>query len=201
MSALRARIMNILYLDTSQNVLTAGVLKGAENFPRSVDAGKNGHTRIILSEIDAALKEAGLDVSEIDAVAAVTGPGSFTGIRIGAATASALCRGTGAAKIAVTEFEIIAYNRAKAYAAVEAGRGNLYFAECEDGVPVRTGFIPAEEREGAEREHTFFFSPSGGRADTLARIAAEKAARGDFVTAFEPFYMRKSQAERNANEV
>ena len=180
MSALRARIMNILYLDTSQNVLTAGVLKGAENFPRSVDAGKNGHTRIILSEIDA--------------VAAVTGPGSFTGIRIGAATASALCRGTGAAKIAVTEFEIIAYNRAKAYAAVEAGRGNLYFAECEDGVTVRTGFIPAEEREGAEREHTFLFSPSGGRADTLARIAAEKAA-------FEPFYMRKSQAERNANEV
>ena len=146
MSALRARIMNILYLDTSQNVLTAGVLKGAENFPRSVDAGKNGHTRIILSEIDAALKEAGLDVSEIDAVAAVTGPGSFTGIRIGAATASALCRGTGAAKIAVTEFEIIAYNRAKAYAAVEAGRGNLYFAECEDGVTVRTGFIPAGGR-------------------------------------------------------
>ena len=47
--------MNILYLDTSQNILIAGVLRGAENFPRTVDAGKSGHTRILMGEIDAAL--------------------------------------------------------------------------------------------------------------------------------------------------
>ena len=47
--------MNILYFYTSQNVLITGVLKGAENFPRSLDAGKNGHTRLLMGEIDAAL--------------------------------------------------------------------------------------------------------------------------------------------------
>ena len=52
--------MNILYLDTSQNVLITGVLRGAENFPRSCDAGKNGHTRLLMSEIDSALRAAGL---------------------------------------------------------------------------------------------------------------------------------------------
>ena len=87
--------MNILYLDTSQNILIAGVLKGAENFPRTVDAGKSGHTRILMGEIDAALKAADLDISDIDAVAAVMGPGSFTGIRIGAATAREEDRGDG----------------------------------------------------------------------------------------------------------
>ena len=51
--------MNILYFDTSQNVLITGVLKGAENFPRSLDAGKNGHTRLLMGEIDAALAASG----------------------------------------------------------------------------------------------------------------------------------------------
>ena len=191
--------MNILYFDTSQNVLITGVLKGAENFPRSLDAGKNGHTRLLMGEIDAALAASGLDVGELDAVAAVTGPGSFTGIRIGAATASALCRGTGAKKIAVTEFEVIAYDRGKVVAAVEAGRGNLYVAECDGGEVKRTYFLPSEER-GAAKE-TFVFAPVSERAATLARIAARKAEKGEFASAFEPFYMRKSQAERTKDEV
>lgn len=192
-------MMNILYLDTSQNILIAGVLKGAENFPRTVDAGKSGHTRILMGEIDAALKAAGLDVSDIDAVAAVMGPGSFTGIRIGAATAAALTRGTGAKKIAVTEFELIAYHRGRVTAAVEAGRGNLYCAECEDGRVVGTRFLSAEER--ASFGTPFLFEPLGGRAETLAAIASAKAERGEFTDVFEPFYMRKSQAERAKDEV
>ena len=191
--------MNILYFDTSQNVLITGVLKGAENFPRSLDAGKNGHTHLLMGEIDAAFAASGLDVGELDAVAAVMGPGSFTGIRIGAATASALCRGTGAKKIAVTEFEVIAYDRGKVAAAVEAGRGNLYVAECDGGEVKRTYFLPSEER-GAAKE-TFVFVPVSERAATLARIAARKAEKGEFASAFEPFYMRKSQAERAKDEV
>ena len=192
--------MNILYLDTSQNILTAGVLKGGENFSRTVDAGTSGHTRILLGEIDAALAAAGQDITDIDAVAAVVGPGSFTGIRIGAATAAALCRGTGAKKIAVTEFELIAYDRGKITAAVEAGRGNLYCAECEDGRVKDTFFLPAEEREGAgERE--FVFEPLPKRGEAFAAVASAKAARGEFVDVFEPFYMRKSQAEMTKDEI
>ena len=190
--------MTILYLDTSQNVLTVGVFRDGKNFFRSLDAGKNGHTRILLPAADEVFREAGRTVSDVDAVAAVTGPGSFTGIRIGAATASAICRGTGAKKIAVTEFELIAYDRSEVTAAVEAGRGNLYLAECADGVVKSTRFLPAEERSGSE---DFVFEPVGIRAETLARIAAEKAEKDEFAEVFEPFYMRKSQAERAKDEV
>ena len=170
--------MNILYLDTSQNILIAGVLKGAENFPRTVDAGKSGHTRILMGEIDAALKAAGLDISDIDAVAAVMGPGSFTGIRIGAATAAALTRGTGAKKIAVTEFELIAYHRGRVTAAVEAGRGNLYCRRVRGtGASSRTRFIPSEE--SARWATPFLFEPlRRDRAATLGRDRCRQGGRG-----------------------
>lgn len=195
------RSMNILYLDTSQNVLTVGVLAGGRNFPRTADAGKNGHTRILMGEIDAALNEASVDVGELDAVAAVTGPGSFTGIRIGAATAAAICRGTGAKKIAVTEFELIAYDRGTVNAAVEAGRGNLYCAHCRNGAAEETYFLSAEERADAEREGGFVYDTVRDRAQVFAEIALKKAESGEYAAAFEPFYMRKSQAERAQDEV
>ena len=99
----------------------------------------------------------------------------------------------------VTEFELIAYDRGRATAAVEAGRGNLYLAECVDGRVESTRFLPAEERE--KLGGGLLFEPLGDRAETLARIAAKKAERGEFATAFEPYYMRKSQAERAKDEI
>ena len=50
--------MNILFFDTSSNILTVGVSRGGERFLRSVDAGKNGHTGLLLPEIDFVLHEA-----------------------------------------------------------------------------------------------------------------------------------------------
>lgn len=194
--------MNILFIDTSTNILTAGVSADGALYAESFDAGKNGHTKLLLSAVDGSLKRAGIDVGDLDAVCIVTGPGSFTGIRIGAATATAICAATGAKRICVTAFDLIAYDRGKITAAVEAGRGNLYTAECEDGKTVRTEFVGAEERAERERRGArFVFAPKGGRAETLAALAAGKAAKGEFADVFEPFYMRKSQAERSRDEI
>jgi tRNA threonylcarbamoyladenosine biosynthesis protein TsaB len=54
---------------------------------------------------EAALASAGLEVRDLDAVAAVTGPGSFTGVRIGVATAKGLAHGAGIPCIAVDALE------------------------------------------------------------------------------------------------
>lgn len=193
--------MNILYIDTTSTVLTTGVVADGVNRFRRIDAGLNGHTKILLGAVDEVLKESGTDCNGLDAVALVTGPGSFTGIRIGAATATAISQATGAKRIAVTAFEIIAYNRAEVTAAVEAGHGNLYVARCKDGAQVETGFITADERKAAEKTTVFVFEPVNGVAETLAAIVAKKAEKGEFVGVFEPFYMRKSQAERNKDEI
>lgn len=189
--------MNILFIDTSSMILTVGIIRGANTFSRSVDAGQKGHTGILLSVIDDVLKTAEIDVKDVEAVALVVGPGSFTGIRIGAATATAISQAVGAKRISVTAFEILAYNRADVSVAVEAGHGNLYTAKCSAGKVVSTEFVQADDA----KVENYVFTPLSDAASTLAVIAREKAEKGEFVSVFEPYYMRKSQAERNRDEI
>ncbi len=70
----------------------------------------NGHTHSVtlLPQIDMALKTLGLSVSDIDVFAVSGGPGSFTGLRIGAATVKGLCAG-GALCMSVSTLEAMAY--------------------------------------------------------------------------------------------
>lgn len=189
--------MNILFIDTSSMILTVGTVRGAKVISRSVDAGQKGHTGILLSVIDDVLKKSALDVNDVEAVALVVGPGSFTGIRIGAATATAIAQAVGAKRISVTAFDVLAYNRADVSVAVEAGHGNLYTAKCSGGKTVSTEFVQAQDA----KVENYVFKPASDPADVLAAIAREKAEKGEFVSVFEPYYMRKSQAERNRDEI
>lgn len=191
--------MNILFFDTSSRMLTAGAIFDGRLVSRSFDAGKSGHTALLMPTLDEILGECGAKPADFGAVGVVVGPGSFTGIRIGAATATAVTFATGAKRIAVTAFEPIAYNRGAADVAIDAGRGNVYAARCADGEVKETFFLTAEEyAEATGKGGKFFSEPVGGAAETLAAIVAAKAEKGDFVPVFEPFYMRKPQAERNA---
>jgi tRNA threonylcarbamoyladenosine biosynthesis protein TsaB len=52
--------------------------------------GPPGHSRELLPELDRLVRESGIDWSDIDSVAVGVGPGTFTGLRIGVATARAL---------------------------------------------------------------------------------------------------------------
>lgn len=190
--------MNILFTDTSSRILTVGAIFDGRLVSRSFDAGKSGHTALLMPSLDGILGECGAKPADFDAVGVVVGPGSFTGIRIGAATATAICFATGAKRVAVTAFELIAYNRGEINAAIDAGRGNVYAARCADGRVKETFFLIAEEYAAATgKGEKFFTAPAGDTAQTLGAIVAAKAEKGEFVSVFEPFYMRKPQAERN----
>ena len=58
-------------------------------FTKTLDA-KSKHSENVLKNIDELCKEANIDILDVDTVAVVTGPGSFTGLRIGVAIAKAL---------------------------------------------------------------------------------------------------------------
>lgn len=182
--------MNILAIDTTSEQFVAVAIKGGESFSRTLKA-IGGHSKMIIPAIDETLKALGLEVCDLDAVAAVVGPGSFTGIRIGVAAMNAFAFANNLKRISVTSFELVAYSRERVRAAVDAGHNNLYVADCVDGEVRSTCFVEnAKDFEGLE------FSTVLDRAETLKEVVLKKAAKGKFSSSLVPYYMRKSQAER-----
>ena len=78
--------MNILAIDTSGPVAGCAILSGGKIVHAvSMQHGLT-HSETILPAVERAMEESGLACGEIDAFAAVAGPGSFTGVRIGVCT-------------------------------------------------------------------------------------------------------------------
>jgi tRNA threonylcarbamoyladenosine biosynthesis protein TsaB len=68
-------------------------------------SGRNTHSSVIVSLIETVLSNAGKQLKDIDAVAAGAGPGSYTGLRIGVATAKGLCYSLDKPLIAVSTLQ------------------------------------------------------------------------------------------------
>lgn len=101
--------MNYLAFDTSGNHLTVAV-GGKQNQVLKKGECSHSHSVLLMSEIEKCLQGANLSLSEIDVFACSVGPGSFTGIRIGVATAKAFAYANSKRVLAVTSFESLAYN-------------------------------------------------------------------------------------------
>ncbi|MGR5177925.1 tRNA (adenosine(37)-N6)-threonylcarbamoyltransferase complex dimerization subunit type 1 TsaB [Vibrio parahaemolyticus] len=74
-------INKILAIDTATENCSVALLVGDKTYTRSELAPRD-HTKKVLPMVDELLKEAGLTLSELDALAFARGPGSFTGVRI-----------------------------------------------------------------------------------------------------------------------
>jgi tRNA threonylcarbamoyladenosine biosynthesis protein TsaB len=82
----------ILAIDTSTEILSVCLTRSGDLPPDALhveDSGLN-HGRTLMVAVDTVLKNANLDLSQIDLVACSGGPGSFTGLRIGLSTAKGL---------------------------------------------------------------------------------------------------------------
>ncbi|MCH8335592.1 MAG: tRNA (adenosine(37)-N6)-threonylcarbamoyltransferase complex dimerization subunit type 1 TsaB, partial [Proteobacteria bacterium] len=86
--------MNLLAIDTSSNACSVAVQVGDENIEKHVVEPRE-HTKILVPMIEELLQEAGVVLSDLDAVVLGNGPGSFIGMRIGASVAQGICHGAG----------------------------------------------------------------------------------------------------------
>lgn len=86
----------MLALDTSTSVGSVAVGEGGRLLAEVVLNVGSGHSSALLPAIDRALKSARVEARNLAAVVAGAGPGSFTGVRIGAATAKGIVHATGA---------------------------------------------------------------------------------------------------------
>ncbi len=84
----------ILALETATEFGGVALLEGTDLIAeRELEPGQH-HARSLLAELDQLLKRAGRRLDEVDWIALSIGPGSFTGLRIGLASALGLCFGT-----------------------------------------------------------------------------------------------------------
>lgn len=107
--------MRILSVDTAGKGLSLALLDfDADTEARVLGfAGLNvglTHSQRLLPLLESLLADAGVELGSVDGVAVVNGPGSFTGLRIGVATAKGLAWGCGKPLVAVSTLEAAAYN-------------------------------------------------------------------------------------------
>ena len=94
--------MSILAIDTASSVSSVAVAsEGKLQAEVTVEAGRT-HSETLLSHIEGALSFAGVERSALTGVAVSIGPGSFTGLRIGLATAKAIAYGLGIPLVGVS---------------------------------------------------------------------------------------------------
>ncbi len=144
--------MNILGIDTSTAVSAACVLRGdgqafgVEPPPAALERGP-AHSRELMPAVAHCLEEAGLDYRDLDVVAVGAGPGAFTGLRIGVATARALARAHDAELRAVSSLAALALyvEEPVVLPLIDARRGELFAALYEDGRRTMEPFAAAPE--------------------------------------------------------
>jgi tRNA threonylcarbamoyladenosine biosynthesis protein TsaB len=131
--------VRVLALDTATRHATVAVVAGARLVER--DREVSTHSDVLLALVDEALHEAGLSVADLDAVVCGRGPGSFTGLRIGLATAKGICLAGGKKLYCLSS--LLPLGRAACEAAgqghlcgavLDARRAEVYYAFYRDGV-------------------------------------------------------------------
>lgn len=102
--------MKILAIDSSGLVATVAVLTEEETIAEYTVNYKKTHSQTLVPMMDEIKKMLELDLSEIEAIATAGGPGSFTGLRIGAATAKGLGMALNIPIVSVPTVEALSYN-------------------------------------------------------------------------------------------
>lgn len=133
--------MKILAIDSSGLVATVALLNGDILMGEYTIHNKKTHSQTLLPMIHDMMEMAGVQVHELDAVAAAAGPGSFTGLRIGASTAKGIAQALDIPIVAVPTLEGLAFNLAGVGALacpmMDARRNQAYYGiyDVSNGIP------------------------------------------------------------------
>ena len=126
--------MKLLALDTAANLCSVAILdagNGTVLAQISEDIGK-GHAERLMAIIGQAVAGADISMNEIGKVVASIGPGSFTGVRVGVATARGLALALHCRAVGISTLQALAFDAAETFpgrpvlVAIDARRDELY---------------------------------------------------------------------------
>ena len=206
--------MLVLALDTATPAVTAGVVELTADavVQRSVrvahDARK--HAELLMPEVVAACDEAGVALRDVDAVVTGTGPGPFTGLRVGMVTAAALGDALGIPVYGVCSLDAIARGLGAVVVVTDARRREVYWAAyAADGSRTTGPHVDAPavllERipqlgvtaaAGGSAEVTGLpvAGPAAPAPAALVAVAADALRSGVAPGPLEPLYLRRPDA-------
>ena len=145
--------MKILVIDTSGPVCGTAVMDEDRVYSEFTAQNRNTHSASLMPMVEDCLHAAGVSLSELDAIVAVTGPGSFTGVRIGVATAKGLAHGAGLPCVPVDALEALSASAGNFDGVIcpiqDARAGQVYGAAFRDGERL-TGDAPMKREDFLE---------------------------------------------------
>jgi tRNA threonylcarbamoyladenosine biosynthesis protein TsaB len=200
--------MVILAFDTATDVATAALVREGE-----VLGERRSRAARILVDVEELLAEAGLDPKAVDGIAVGTGPGGYTGLRMGLVTARTLAFSLGVGVAGVSTLDALAAGSPGAVPVLDARRGEVFTRVNGSGPAV---LAPEDLRieegrtyigDGAVRYRTLIEERGGtvppDESDVHIPWARHHAAlAGEFGPAelAEPLYLRVPDAERARRE-
>src|SRR3954471_14109544 len=116
--------MLILAFDTATAVATSALVRDGDVLGERVSTAVR-----VLADVDALLRDAGVEPAELDALAVGIGPGSFTGVRMGLATARGLALALDLPVAGVSTLAALAAGAPDAVALIDAKRHELFLEQ------------------------------------------------------------------------
>ena len=215
--------MYVLGIDTSTMTGGVALLRDDELVGESVLNIRTTHSERLLPSLEGLLGQGGLDVKQLGLLSVVTGPGSFTGLRIGVATAKGLSYALGIPTVGVTTLEAYGWQfrffPGVVLALVDARRENVFWQAFREGMALNEPSCDALSHvltwsEGLGQELLFVgdgaishgaklpsrVRPSQSllRPSAAADLGYTRFLQGAAQDAFtlNPTYMRQTEAER-----
>jgi tRNA threonylcarbamoyladenosine biosynthesis protein TsaB len=148
--------MIVLGLETSSRVCSVGLADDHGPLNSKTIIAGTIHSEKLLSLIESLLAEKHIGLSQVDAIAVSSGPGSFTGLRIGFSAAKGLCFSTAKSLVVVPTFQALAHSAFQSTAsaknilvALDAKKGDFYAGLFRPGasgpLPVGETILLAEQ--------------------------------------------------------
>ena len=214
----------LLALDTTHEFGSLALARGGEIIDEILLHAPDGFAHVIYGHLRELLEKHGIRLLEIDCFASASGPGSFTGVRIGLACVKGLAEACRKPAVAVSNLQAVASfgsapmraaildaRRGEVYAAVYDSAGRLASPETVAPLPNWLRTLPGGPLEFVSIDFTPFCSAlvntpfealprvtaPAALAAAIARIAIERFVSGDAAdpAALDANYVRRSDAE------